>query len=118
MHGRLLSSRGQHHAFLGRSSAAEADFAAALAVFGRLSDPVVVAQEQRQTATYRAIAALDNPALRVDERRALSLFGDASASLISSSITTIGIGCKPRPTQGPATQIPESGANNAPCEEH
>lgn len=78
MHGRLLSSRGQHHAFLGRSSAAEADFAAALAVFGRLSDPVVVAQEQRQTATYRAIAALDNPALRVDERRALSVAAGVS----------------------------------------
>lgn len=68
MHGRVLSSFGQHEAFRGQFASARAYFDRALEIFGRLSDQDLAAAEQRHTGTYRAIAAMDDPALSTDER--------------------------------------------------
>lgn len=57
--GRLQSSFGQHAAFQGDHQTAEYHFQQALAAFARLSDPHDARLESSQTATYRAINAMD-----------------------------------------------------------
>jgi len=68
--GRVLSSLGQHAAFLGEPAEAVRLFDAALAAFDRLSDVDVGSAERSQTANYRAIALLDDPAADPARRRA------------------------------------------------
>jgi hypothetical protein len=58
---RVQSSFGQHAAFRGEFDEAELFFAEALAAFAKLSDAALGRRESRQTATYRAIAAMDAP---------------------------------------------------------
>lgn len=67
--GRVQSSLGQHAAFAGASANAREQFDAALAAFGRLSDPVAARGEQAQTRNYLAVAALDDPSLGPEKRR-------------------------------------------------
>lgn len=79
-YGKLLSSAGQHAAFLGRADEAEDLFVRALACFARLSEPWERALNTDITRAYRATAAMD---LRPEDARpalALYLLGDADAS--------------------------------------
>ncbi|MEB3330389.1 MAG: hypothetical protein VKQ33_14285 [Candidatus Sericytochromatia bacterium] len=69
-HGRVLSTLGQHAAFRGDPEAALGLFDEALACFARLSEPAMAAREAWQTGTYRAIAAMDAPALAPEAVRA------------------------------------------------
>jgi hypothetical protein len=68
---RVVSSLGQHAAFRGDFADAERRFAQALSAFARLSDVASAAAEARQTATYRAIVAIDRADLPDTERRRL-----------------------------------------------
>ncbi len=67
---RVQSSLGQHAAFVGALNQAEDYFVRAIEAFGGLSDPDVAAREIAQTATYRAIAAMDRGDLTIEEIRA------------------------------------------------
>lgn len=60
MWGRLQSSEGQLHAFLGEYTKARGYFLTALDAFGRLSDKALGAQESNQTRAYLCIAAMDD----------------------------------------------------------
>lgn len=67
-HAKLHSTLGQLLAFCARPTDAVACFDAALAAFGRLSDPEQVRRESAQTTIYRLIARLDDPTVSADER--------------------------------------------------
>ena len=67
-HAKLHSTLGQLLAFTAQPAAAVASFDAALAAFGRLSDPAQVRRESAQTGIYRVIAQLDDATLDPDER--------------------------------------------------
>ncbi len=58
-YGRVWSSFGQHAAFLGLYEEAESHFVKALEAFARLAEPAMARAERTQTASYRAIAAID-----------------------------------------------------------
>jgi hypothetical protein len=58
---RVHSSLGQHAAFRGDHDAAETHFAQAIDIFELLSDPTEKSLDIRQTANYRAIAAMNCP---------------------------------------------------------
>jgi tetratricopeptide (TPR) repeat protein len=58
-YGKLQSTRGQMHAFLGDPTSAVTCFEAAAASFSRLSDPIRVARETHQTKIYEIIARMD-----------------------------------------------------------
>lgn len=83
MWARVRSSLGQHAAFEGRFPEAVVRFDEALAAFERLSDPRGRRGETAQTATYRAIARMDDPAVsRDDTLRALeSVLGPIAEAL-------------------------------------
>lgn len=61
--GKLLSSRGQVLAFMGRQPEATQHFEQALAVFARLSNTDLGNREQAQTGLYRLFALLDDTAV-------------------------------------------------------
>jgi hypothetical protein len=67
---RVRSSLGQHAAFRGEYAQARAYFDEALAAFGELSDEQTAALEWGQTATYRAIATMDDPGRSAEDARA------------------------------------------------
>jgi len=58
-YGKLQSTRGQMHAFLGDPASAVTCFEAAAKSFSRLSDPLQVCRETRQTTIYELIARMD-----------------------------------------------------------
>lgn len=60
---RIHSSLGQHASFAGDHERAEDLFVQAISAFGGLADQAEAEREISQTAAYRAIAAIDNPAL-------------------------------------------------------
>lgn len=60
--GQVKSSFGQHSAFLGRNVEAVRLFEEAIGAFSRLSDPLMSDKEVAQTACYKAIAMMDDPA--------------------------------------------------------
>lgn len=60
-YGRLLSSFGQHEAFLGKNESAVAYFQQAIAAFRRLSDPESAQNDIRQTSAYLLTAMMDTP---------------------------------------------------------
>lgn len=68
--GRVQSSLGQHAAFRGEYARAAVYFEDALAAFDRLSDPDAAAADRTQTATYRALAAIDDPNTPAEAARA------------------------------------------------
>jgi hypothetical protein len=67
-HAKLHSTLGQLLAFTAHPAEAVASFDAALAAFGRLSDPAQARRESAQTGIYRLIARLDDPAVAPAER--------------------------------------------------
>jgi hypothetical protein len=85
-YGRIWSSYGQHAAFRCDWGRADLCFERALEAFGRLSDPLTAGQEHLHTATYRAIAGLDNPRLSGAGRRELVV---ACLSLEPEAIATL-----------------------------
>ena len=87
--GRVRSSLGQHAAFRGELVAADVLFAEAIEAFRRLSDPEVAAGEIRQTAHYRAIAAMERSDCEDESLR--RLLGDAGVVLFDESITALAI---------------------------
>lgn len=66
-HAKLHSTMGQLAAFKGDYTAAEHSFSAAIAGFGKLSDPVQAEKEITQTQTYQAISWLDHAQPKADE---------------------------------------------------
>ncbi|MBU1432298.1 hypothetical protein KKF91_17305, partial [Myxococcota bacterium] len=70
MHGRVLSSLGQIHAFRGELVEARARFEQALAAFERLSDLRMKRGEKAQTGTYRLICLIDDAGIGEGEARA------------------------------------------------
>jgi cold shock CspA family protein len=83
---RVQSSLGQHAAFRGRLDEAEACFARAIEAFESLSDTDLGAMEISQTATYRAIVAMDDPNVPLDRARELV---QVVAPLDPDSISTL-----------------------------
>ncbi|MFH1532984.1 MAG: hypothetical protein ABIK09_19845, partial [Pseudomonadota bacterium] len=84
---RVRSSLGQHAAFRGDRSTADALFIEAIGAFRRLSDPEMAAGEIRQTAHYRAIAALE--CAECDDETFLRLLGDAGVVLSDDSVSAL-----------------------------
>lgn len=79
----LLSTQGQHLAFLGRNAEAASCFKSAISMFGTLSEGRVIMGESDQTRAYLLTAAMDEPAFPDDELRAIAgqyIAGNASAS--------------------------------------
>ncbi len=72
-HGMLLSSRGQVEAFRGNLRGARARFREAIRVFEQLSDPRDKLREISQTASYLAIASMDDPKVPPSRTRATIL---------------------------------------------
>lgn len=68
-YGQLLSSLGQHSAFLGDNAAARDYFRQALDCFARLSDEKERSDEIDQTSAYLATAAMDDPSVLDAELR-------------------------------------------------
>jgi hypothetical protein len=60
-HAKVLSSLGQHSAFMQQHVQAIAYFDQALAQFALLSDPAEAEREAKQTHSYRLIALMDHP---------------------------------------------------------
>ena len=78
-YGQLISSYGQHHAFLGDNDTAIGYFTEAIKTFRKLSDPSSSASEIKQTMAYLVIAMMDSKKVTDAEvRKALSeyLYGD------------------------------------------
>ena len=80
-YGRLLSSFGQHEAFLGKNESAIAYFQQAISAFQRLSEPESAKKDIRQTSAYLLTAMMDTP---VFDRAA---FQKAAAEFFESSLT-------------------------------
>lgn len=79
----LLSTQGQHLAFLGRNAEAASCFKSAISMFGTLSEGRMIVGESDQTRAYLLTAAMDEPAFSDDELRAIAgqyIAGNASAS--------------------------------------
>lgn len=88
--GHVQSSLGQHAAFLGNFDQAAQLFEKAIAAFERLSDPSQRRRELAQTATYLAIAVMDDPTRPEDDakaatKRALGDNIEAAASSLAGS---------------------------------
>lgn len=80
----LLSTQGQHLAFLGRNAEAASCFKSAISMFGTLSEGRAIVGESDQTRAYLLAAAMDEPAFPDDELRAITgqyIAGNASASV-------------------------------------
>ena len=80
----LLSTQGQHLAFLGRNAEAVSCFKCAISMFGTLSEGRVIKGESDQTRAYLLTAAMDEPVFPDDELRAIVgqyIAGNANASV-------------------------------------
>ena len=80
----LLSTQGQHLAFLGRNVEAVSCFKSAISMFGTLSEGRVINDESNQTRAYLLTAAMDEPVFPDDELRAVVgqyIAGNANASI-------------------------------------
>lgn len=88
--GRVRSSLGQHAAFSGDHARAGALFDEADAAFARLSEAGL--GERRQTATYAAIAATDDPAREPSEVRAriATMLGEEPTTEIIAALAADG----------------------------
>ncbi len=88
--GRVRSSLGQHAAFSGDHARAGALFDEADAAFARLSEASL--GERRQTATYAAIAATDDPTREPSEVRAriATMLGEEPTSEILAALAADG----------------------------
>lgn len=86
-YGQLLSSFGQHAAFLGDSELAVNYFDQAISSFNRLSEPVERSREISQTMAYRIIALMD--AAKLTEADLETYFGKSFA-LASAGLAVSG----------------------------